>query len=131
MKNVLKWLKNKERNHLVMTTIPALLLMLMLASEELHQLWNWWNYSLKLELQAYTSRIRDLATKSADIWVEKSLFLHENTSIESLHSDYRLISWMLNLSLLPELMLWALNLLTQILTQLINPTFWESALMEN
>jgi hypothetical protein len=105
--------------------------MLMQVSEEPLLPWNWWNYSLRQELQEYTLRTRDLETRNADIWEEKSLFLHENMWTESWLWDFRQILWTLKPLLLLELMHLELNLLTQILTQLISHTSWESAQMVN
>lgn len=107
----LKWQINKEKKLPVMTIIHALLQMLMLVSEEPLLPWNLWNYSLKLVLQEYTLKIRDLEIKNADTWVARLSFLLENTLTESLLSDSKLISWIQKLLLLQELMHLELNLL--------------------
>jgi hypothetical protein len=131
MKRELRWLRHREKPHPDMITTHALLQMLMPVSEEPLLPWNWWNCSLRQELQEYTLMTRDLETRNAVTWEAKSLFLHENMWTESWLWDFRQILWTLKPLLLLELMHLELNLLTQILTQLISHTSWESAQMVN
>jgi hypothetical protein len=81
----------------------------MLDSEESHPPWRSWRCSLKLVLPAFTLKTKDQETKNADTWVARSWFLHENTAIELLPADSRLILWELKPSLSPELTRSALN----------------------